>query len=355
MQIYYFFLIYANNYAFFAKNNFYCPNICVCRKKSVILQRISVRPIEMKQTIPIIALIISMVIWSVSGIAIKHALIVLPPFTMIVMRFVPAVLLMLIIGVICRHHSLFCLQKMDLRDLPLFLIAGTCQPFLYYLLETYSYAALNSPTIAETLLSTSPLLSPIFAAVLLGERVTKYNIWGILISTIGVFVLTLAGGTDYSIGSYWGVLLAFAAVSAAVVDSIMMRKAPLRYSSLSFVFYTQLISLMYFIPIWWIKEGPEAINNLQFTIHNAQLMTALGCVAYLTVFASVTAFILFCYALRQVGVTQANAFNNIRPAFTALWMFLFFDEILPWAKWLGIVFIIFGLFICQKQEKKHNY
>ena len=116
MQIYYFFLIYANNYAFFAKNNFYCPNICVCRKKSVTLQRISVRPIEMKQTIPIIALIISMVIWSVSGIAIKHALIVLPPFTMIVMRFVPAVLLMLIIGVICRHHSLFCLQKMDLGD-----------------------------------------------------------------------------------------------------------------------------------------------------------------------------------------------------------------------------------------------
>ncbi|MBQ2190174.1 MAG: EamA family transporter, partial [Paludibacteraceae bacterium] len=302
----------------------------------------------MKKQLPVIALVISMIIWSVSGIAIKHALAVLPPFTMIVMRFVPAVLLMLVIGLVRRKHSLFCLQKMDLKDLPLFLIAGTCQPFLYYLLETFTYDALNSPTIAETLLSTSPLLSPIFAALLLRERVTKYNIIGILISTGGVFALTLIGATDYSIGNSWGILLAFAAVSAAVVDSIMMRKAPQKYSALSFVFYTQLISLMYFIPIWLWREGPQAIYNVQCTTDQSQLLVALGCVAYLSVFASVVAFILFCYALRQIGVTQANAFNNIRPAFTALWMLLFFGEHLPVGKWIGMILIIFGLFVCQK-------
>ena len=303
------------------------------------------------QYMAVIALVVSMLIWSVSGIAIKHALVVLPPLTMIVMRFVPSVLLMLLVGVIRRKHSLFCLQKMDLKDLPLFLIAGFCQPFLYYLLETFTYDALNSPTIAETLLSTSPLLSPLFAAIMLHERVTKYNILGILVSTAGVFVLTLAGSSSYSIGNYWGILLAFAAVSAAVIDSVMMRKTPVKYSALSFVFYTQLISLMFFIPLWFVKEGPQEIYNLQLTIDKSQLYIALGCVGYLTVFASVTAFILFCYALRKIGVTQANAFNNIRPAFTALWMFLFFGEQLPAAKWIGMILIIVGLFVCQKQEK----
>lgn len=292
-----------------------------------------------------------MIIWSVSGIAIKHALDVLPPFTMIVLRFVPSVLLMLVIGLICRKSTLFGLQKMELRDLPLFLIAGFCQPFLYYLLETFTYDALNSPTIAETLLSTSPLLSPVFAALFLRERVTRNNIIGILISTAGVFALTLVGSSDYSIGNYWGILLAFAAVSAAVVDSIMMRKVPMRYSSLSFIFYAQLVSLLFFLPIWFFKEGPETIYNLQFTIYNSEMQIALGCVAYLTIFASVIAFILFCYGLRQVGVTQANAFNNIRPAFTALWMILFFCEHLPIGKWIGMGLIIFGLFVCQKQEK----
>ncbi len=305
----------------------------------------------MQKSLPIVALLVSMLIWSVSGIAVKHALTVLPTFTLIVMRFVPSVLLMFIIGIIRRNHSLFGLQTLEWRDVPLFLIAGFCQPFLYYMLETFAYDALNSPTIAETLLSTSPLLSPLFAAVLLRERVTKYNIIGILISTAGVFALSLVGSSNYSIGSYWGVLLAFLAVSAAVIDSIMMRKVPAYYTSLSFIFYAQLISLLFFIPIWWFKEGPEAISNLQSAISNSEVQVALWCVAYLTVFASVIAFILFCFALRRVGVTQANAFNNIRPAFTALWMLLFFHEMLPWGKWMGMALIIFGLFICQKREK----
>ena len=307
------------------------------------------------QYLAVSALIVSMIIWSVSGIAIKHALAVLPPFTMIVLRFVPSVLLMLVIGLLCRNNPLFGLQRLEWRDVPLFLIAGFCQPFLYYLLETFTYDALNSPTIAETLLSTSPLLSPLFAAVLLRERVTRFNILGILISTGGVFALTLWGSTDYSIGNYWGILLAFAAVSAAVVDSIMMRKAPARYSSLSFIFYAQVVSLLFFLPVWFIKEG-GMIYDLRFQIfdlsfYTPEVLTALGCVMYLTVFASVIAFILFCYALRQVGVTQANAFNNIRPAFTALWMFLFFGEHLPFAKWVGMALIILGLFVCQRRSK----
>lgn len=307
-----------------------------------------------EKQLAIVALIVSMIIWSVSGIAIKHALVALPPFTMILMRFIPSVLLMLIIGLIRRKHSLFCLQRMERKDLPLFLLAGFCQPFLYYMLETYAYDALNSPTIAETLLSTSPLLSPVFAAILLRERITGNNIFGILVSTGGVFVLTLAGAENYSIGSYWGVLLAFLAVSAAVIDSVMMRKAPMRYSALSFVFYTQVISLLFFIPVWFWREGPSALMAIdwnQLADPASSLTVALWSVSYLTVFASVTAFILFCYALRQIGVTKANAFNNIRPVFTAIWMFLFFGEHLPALKWVGIGLIIFGLFICQKREK----
>lgn len=308
----------------------------------------------MKKNLPVLALLVSMVIWSVSGIAIKNALLVLPPFTMIILRFVPSVLLMLVIGLICRKSALFALQKIELRDLPLFIIAGFCQPFLYYMLETFTYDALNSPTIAETLLSTSPLLSPLFAAVLLRERVTRNNILGIIVSTLGVFILTLVGSNNYSIGNYWGILLAFAAVSAAVIDSVMMRKVPAKYTSLTFIFYAQLISLFFFVPIWLWKEGPEAIILLKDTIYNQETQIALGCVAYLTVFASVVAFILFCAALRQVGVTKANAFNNIRPAFTALWMLIFFGEHLPIGKWMGIILIIFGLFVCQKQEKNKN-
>ena len=302
-----------------------------------------------------VALVVSMVFWSISGIAIKQALTVLPPLTLIVLRFTPGVLLMLIIGLICRKNELFGLQRVSWRDLPLFIGAGFCQPFLYYLLEVFSFRALNSPTIAEALLSTSPLLAPLFAAVLLREKVTRNNMLGIVISTVGMLLLILVGSQHFAIGSYWGILLAFAAVSAAIMDTIIIRKIPEKYNPLTIIFYAQLVSLLFFYPIWLVKENPSTILDLWFQISNSDVQIALGCVAYLTVFASVIAFILFCYALRKVGVTQANAFNNIRPAFTALWMLLFFGEQMPIAKWIGMGLIIFGLFICQKQEKIADY
>ena len=65
----------------------------------------------------------------------------------------------------------------------------------------------------------------------------------------------------------------------------------------------------------------------------------------------VTAFILFCYTVRYIGVTRANIFNNIRPVFTALLMLLIFNEQLPFWKWIGIVIIVVGLFISQNQRK----
>ena len=115
----------------------------------------------MKNALPYIAVITAMLIWSVSGIAVKEALTVLPPLTLIVMRFSIAVVLMLCIGLtaraVSRSRSLgqpakkesgLALQRVERKDLPLFLLGGFFQPFLYFLLETFTYDALSSPTIA---------------------------------------------------------------------------------------------------------------------------------------------------------------------------------------------------------------
>lgn len=314
----------------------------------------------MKRWLPYVAVCIAMLCWSVSGIAIKNALLVLPPFTMIVMRFSLAILVMLLIGILFRRSAILKLQLLRKNDIPLFLLAGFFQPFLYYLLETFAYDALSSPTIAETLLSTSPLLSPFFAALLLREKVTKHNVFGIIISTVGMVLLVLVGSGQFTIGNPWGVLLAFAAVSTAVLYTVVLRRIPQTYSALTIVFWAQLFSLVLFYPIWGIVEGAEMCHFVpsfmeQLSVADTPILTALLSVVYLGLFASVVAFVLFCYTVRQIGVTKTNAFNNIRPVFTALWMMFFFAENLPIIKWIGVFLIIFGLFVSQKQEKSVKY
>lgn len=302
---------------------------------------------------PYIAIVSAMLIWAGAGIAVKQALIVFNPLTLIVLRFTLAVLLMLSVGLLFRGNEVIGLQRIDKKDIPLFLLGGLLQPFLYFIFETYTYQSFASPTIAESMLSTQPILAPIFAWLLLRERITRNNIIGIIVSTLGMLLLILTGSSNFELGNPWGILLAVLTVSSSVGYSVILRRIPTHYSALSIVFYVQSISLILF----YILFGGACL----FTDYSPLVSTAVWgeeqclqswlSVGYLAVFASVMAFVLFCFTVRYIGVTRANVFNNIRPVFTALLMLFVFDEQLPFLKWLGIVVIIVGLFISQKQRK----
>lgn len=289
-----------------------------------------------------------MLCWAGAGIAVKEALVVFSPLTLIVLRFSLAILLMLLVGLLFRGHEVLGLQRVDKRDIPLFVLGGLFQPFLYFIFETYTYQSFASPTIAEAMLSTQPIMAPILAFIILREKVTRNNVVGILISTVGMLLLLLVGANNFALGNPWGVLLAIVTVSMSVGYTIILRRIPTRYSSLSIVFYVQLVALVLFYAVWGVFDR----QSLQDTIAPLSAdITPVVAVGYLAVFASVTAFILFCYTVRQIGVTRANVFNNVRPVFTALLMWVIFDEQLPIWKWVGIIVIVIGLFISQKQRK----
>lgn len=308
----------------------------------------------MKRLIPYLAVVTAMLIWAGAGIAVKEALVLFSPLTLIVLRFTLAVLLMLLVGLVFRRNEILGLQLIAKRDIPLFLLGGLFQPFLYFIFETYTYQSFASPTIAEAMLSTQPVFAPIFAFVLLRERVTRNNILGIILSTIGMLLLLLVGSDDFSLGSPWGILLAIVTVSMSVSYSVILRRIPTRYSSLSIVFYVQSFSLILFYIVWMLMGEASAFmnNSTPLLHHSTQLLHSGIAVLYLAIFASVTAFVLFCYTVRKIGVTRANVFNNIRPVFTAMLMWLIFDEVLPIWKLIGIVIIIIGLFISQKVGKR---
>ena len=312
-----------------------------------------------------------MLIWAGSGIAVQHSLLYVRPFTLMIIRFTIAILLMLSVGVVVNRYqkskvesqkskaeldlkqsSLLSLQLIAKKDISLFLLAGTMQPVLYFIFETYCYRSLSSPTIAEALLSTAPLIAPWLALLFLRERVTRNNIFGILVSSVGMFMLVLVGADNFELGNPIGIPLAFLAVCSAVLYTIILKKIPSRYSPLSIVFYDQVTSLLFFYPIWCIVEGRACLTD-GLLLTPAVAPGLFYSIGYLAVFSSVMAFVLFCYTVRKIGVTQANAFNNARPIFTALIMLAFFGEQLPLGKWIGITLIVIGLFVCQKQEKPH--
>lgn len=313
----------------------------------------------MKKIIPYLSIVLAMLIWAGAGIAVQEALVIFTPMTLIVGRFSIAVLLMCCLGLVFQKNAILGLQRLDRSDIPLFILGGLFQPFLYFIFETYTYQSFASPTIAEALLSTQPVMAPLFAFALLRERVTRNNIVGIILSTIGVLMLLMLGGGPLNMshgGISKGVILALLTVSMSVSYSVVLRRIPKGYSPLSIVFYVQSFALILFYILWFIK-GENSHLSAIFDAANHQpnqIIRSGLAVGYLAVLASVTAFILFCYTVRKIGVTRANVFNNIRPVFTALLMWLIFGEVLPIWKIIGIIIIIIGLFISQKQEKEEK-
>ena len=303
--------------------------------------------------LPYIAVIVSMIIWAGSGIAVKASLEALAPLTLVLMRFTLGILLMLAIGLVANRctaqNSILRLQMIEKQDIWLFVLGGVFQPFLYFILETYSYKLFATPTIAEAFLSTNPLIAPIFALVFLREKVTFWNVLGILVSTGGMLLLVLAGSGSFELGSLWAIPLALITVCMAAAYSIILKKVPEKYSSLTIVFWGQLIGLLLF---YLVAGGKALINPQAVWLVGDITGSAVGGVLYLAALSSVAAFVLFCYSVRYLGVTKANIFNNIRPVFTALLMLCIFGEQLPFWKWIGIGIIVLGLFICQKRGKK---
>ena len=86
-----------------------------------------------------------MLCWAGAGIAVKEALVVFSPLTLIVLRFTIAIVLMLLVGVLFRRNEVLGLQRVEKRDIPLFVLGGLFQPFLYFIFETYTYQVLLRP------------------------------------------------------------------------------------------------------------------------------------------------------------------------------------------------------------------
>ena len=281
----------------------------------------------------------AMTVWASSFILTRIGLESFQPVTLVTMRMSLAVLLLFLVAKMSGK-----LQRIERRHIPLFVAGGFAEPFCYFICEAYGLTMV-SPTVASVIMSTIPLFSPLLAYIMIRERVSWFNIIGIVISLVGVLMLVVE--REQVVVEPLGIILLFGAVASAIVYAVFLRKIPTTYNNVSVVFYIHLISLFFFIPTFFIVDFPiigESVFQWRSFI----------AILVLAIFASVISFVLFSSVVRKIGVTRANAFCNVMPGITALLMYLLYGEVLPLIKIIGIVIVIIGLFISQMQLRKHR-
>jgi drug/metabolite transporter (DMT)-like permease len=259
------------------------------------------------------------------------------PITLVTARMIFATILL---GVWVKYTG--NLQKIKLKHLKYFLGLALCEPFLYFLCETYGQTMV-SPTVTSVIISTIPLFTPIVGFLILKEHINLSTIIGIVVSMIGVLFVIFSGENDIS-GQLTGALLVFGAVIAALGYAVFVKYLMQRYNATTLVFYQNFIGLIYFIPCFFALDFSH-LGEMQFTFK------AVASIIQLSVFASVIAFIFYSNSVKVLGVTKAGVFCYIIPVLTALFAFFMVDERLSIVQWFGMAIVIFGLFVSQMVRK----
>lgn len=209
-------------------------------------------------------------------------------------------------------HSL---QPLGRRDLLLVLISGTVLSlhFATFILAVKETTVAN----ATFLVNTSPVMLAVLSPLLIKERTTWREGIGVLLATIGVFLVAHAGKGFQA----FGLPDFFALVAAFFIALYSLVGRFLRTSGISTACYTShvysfatLVSLVLVVTLGANPFRPYDTFNIFAIIGLAIVPTVLG-------------HSLYNYALGSVKIVTANLFPLLEPIIASLFAVALFSEV----------------------------
>ena len=278
------------------------------------------------------ALVATMVFWGLSFVATKVALETIPTFSLVFARFSLAAVICLLMR---QGRTWPAFQG---RDHAKMLLLALFEPGLYFIFET---VGLQHTSAAKTalIIATIPVVVLALGALVLGERTGGVRIAGIALSFGGIAILVI-GDPQFGWrldGSLLGDLLIGGAVISASLYMILARDLSRTYASLEITF-VQIVygAAFFFFPFLW------ELPHLQWSAITVPSVVALS---YLTLFATVGAFMCYNFALSQVPASRAAVFINGIPVVTALGAWALLGERLTGIQMAGGALVLMAVFL----------
>jgi drug/metabolite transporter (DMT)-like permease len=278
--------------------------------------------------------LLSMLFWSCSFIWVKvvYAHHYHPIMTIFLRLVISSIILTVAIKLMKKG------QKIDKKDYGKFLLLALTQPFCYFIGESFALTMISS-TIAAVIISTLPVITPIFSYLFVKEKISFVVFFGLILSFAGIMLMVFNQNFTFD-ASPLGVCLEFFAVASAIAYAIVVKKLTGKYSSFTIIKAQNILGALYFMPLFFIFDFKQFISvPLDTDLVFSMLMLA--------VFASSGAYMLYIPVVRELGVNKANMYTNLIPVFTAILSFFILSETFNFNKIIGIVIVVAGVSLSQ--------
>ena len=278
------------------------------------------------------ALVLAMLLWGSSFVAMKYAFAEMEPMIVIFGR--------MVVGSVCFLPFLRSFSRLKLTRahiLPL-VGMGLFEPCLYFLFEAKALE-LTSASQASMITTMLPLLVAMAAGLLLGELISRKVVVGLVLAAVGAIWLSLGGTSSiHAPHPVLGNFLEFLAMISATGYIILLKKLS---SSLPPFFLTavqSVIGAVFFLLVLLV---------LRVQVPATLSIPGLLAILYLGTFVSVGAYGLYNFGVSRVPANQAAAFINLIPVCTIVLGFILLGERLTGWQMVACLLVFTGVIISQ--------
>ena len=288
------------------------------------------------------ALSAAVLFWGLSFVATKVALETITTFTLIFFRFGLAGLIFVAVSALRGGFP-----RLTRRAHAKLFLMALFEPGLYFYFETLGLQHTSAPKVA-LIIATVPVVVLILARILIGERIRLVSLVGILASLAGIGVL-ITGDPQFQWamgGHLVGDLLVIGAVITAALYIVGARDLGREYSAWDITCLQVLYGALFYAPMFLVE-----MSSLDWA---AVTTSSLLAAVYLTVFATVAAFLCYNYGLTRIQASRASVFINGIPVVTALAAWVVLGERLTVLQAAGGFMVLFGVWLTNALGKSRR-
>ncbi|MFB6224576.1 MAG: DMT family transporter [Haloarcula sp.] len=201
----------------------------------------------------------------------------------------------------------------------------------------------TTPAVASVMYGLNPILAPVFAWWLLGDRLSWVGALGIVVALAGVVIIVQPTPSTLADASAVGQLLVLGAAAAVALGSVLLRRVSPRMDSAP-------------LTAWAMAAGAVMLHASSLAIGEpAESVVGIGPETILSILAvglpsTAVAYAIYFSLIDRVGPVRANLVAYVVPVFAALMGWLVLGAAVSVWTAVGFLVVVAGFALIERQK-----
>ncbi|MEO9482380.1 MAG: DMT family transporter [Ekhidna sp.] len=207
----------------------------------------------------------------------------------------------------------------------------------------YKGISLTSAVNGSIIMTLTPVLVLIWASILIGEKITKRKVFGVVLGMVGAVIILYQPDAMLSSGDWRGDILILINGASYACYLVLVKPLMKKYKPMTVVTWVFTLAIIFVIPVGFSQAMDVAFGSLPSKVWWSM--------AYAIIIVTVVVYFLNAWTLVKVNSSVVGAFIYLQPVFATMTAILFFGEVFLLKHLLAAAFIFSGVWLVTMAKK----